>query len=385
MSVNRKLRFSMLELTPLFHTTADALDAGLVIVDTTSQVLYLNAEAERLLEVAARDATGRNLVVLLRDYQADALVRQVLETAERQDSTIQPVFSGRTLRLRCLPIAGRDDPGLVTGALLLIRDLTQLSQLERSRRDMVANVSHELRTPLASLKLLVETLQSDPPPEVAQRMLGQVAEEVDAINQLVDELHELSQIESGRISLKLQPAALGPVLARALSRIRPQAERKELQVVAEASDTLPPALIDTERIGQVLINLLHNAIKFTAPGGTVAARALAVDVEEQRPTVGVVRGPAPSHDDQMPLPEAFSPGLYLVVEVRDTGIGIPEQELPRIFERFYKVDRARTRNSGGTGLGLAIAKHLIEGHGGTLWATSQEGIGSSFFFALPAA
>jgi two-component system phosphate regulon sensor histidine kinase PhoR len=375
----------MLELTSLFHTTANALDSGLVIVDTTLQVLYLNGEAERLLEASARDAIGRGLIVLLRDYQADALVRQVIETAERQESTIQPVFSGRILRLRCLPISGRDDPGIITGVLLLIRDLTQLSQLERSRRDLVANVSHELRTPLASLKLLVETLQSDPPPDVARRMLGHVAEEVDAINQLVDELHELSQIESGRIALKLQPAPLGPVITRALTRIRPQAERKELHVEAVAPDSLPPALIDTERIGQVLINLLHNAIKFTGPGGTILTLACAVLVEERNPSLGLLRVPAAAAAPEMALPEPFNPGLYLIVEVRDSGIGIPPQELPRIFERFYKVDRARTRNSGGTGLGLAIAKHLIEGHGGIIWARSEEGVGSSFFFALPVA
>jgi two-component system, OmpR family, phosphate regulon sensor histidine kinase PhoR len=356
----------MLELTSLFHTTASALDAGLIIVDTTCQVLYLNPEAERLLEVSARDAVGRQLIVSLRDYQADALARQVLETAEQQDSTIQPVFSGRTLRLRCLPVSGREDPGIVTGALLLIRDLTQLSQLERSRRDLVANVSHELRTPLASLKLLVETLQSEPPADVAHRMLGQVAEEVDAINQLVDELHELSQIEAGRVALKLQPLPLLPVITRSIGRIRPQAERKGIKLYAELPETLPFVLIDADRVGQVLINLLHNAVKFTAPDGTIRTRAFVVEQGE----AAVAQ---------------LGAGSHVVVEVRDSGIGIPEQEIPRVFERFYKVDRARTRNSGGTGLGLAIAKHLIEGHGGTIWASSEEGVGSSFFFALPLA
>lgn len=372
----------MLDLTPLFHTAAQALDAGLVIVDTTSYVLYLNLEAERMLDVSARDAVGKGLIVLLRDYQADALVRQVIETNERMESTIQPVFSGRTLRLRCLPITGRDDPGIVTGVLLLIRDLTQLSLLERSRRDMVANVSHELRTPLASLKLLVETLQSDPPPPVARRMLGQVAEEIDAINQLVDELHELSQIESGRIAIKLQPTPFVPVITRSLSRIRPQAERKGIEIIATIPDELPLVLIDPERIGQVLINLLHNAVKFTGGGGEIIVRVFELEVEEARPSLGL---PKVAEAAQMALPQPFNPGTYLAVEVRDSGIGIPEQELPRIFERFYKVDRARTRNVGGTGLGLAIAKHLIEGHGGMIWASSQEGVGSTFFFVLPLA
>lgn len=374
----------MFDLSPLFHTVALALDAGLVIVDTTLQVLYLNPEAERLLDISADNAKGRGLIISLRDYQADALVRHVVEHAEQQDSTLQPVLSGRTLRLRCLPITGRDDPGFVTGALLLIRDMTQISQLERSRRDLVANVSHELRTPLASLKLLVETLQSEPPPAVASRMLGQVAEEIDAINQLVDELHELSQIEAGRIALKLQPLPLGPVVARALSRIKPQAERKGLDVGAESMDDLPPLLIDPDRIGQVLINVLHNAVKFTGTGGKITIRAFSANVSAENPTSATALVELPE-GRELPLPQPFNPGPYTIVEVRDSGIGIPEQDLPRIFERFYKVDRARTRNVGGTGLGLAIAKHLVEGHGGLIWVTSVEGDGSSFFFALSAA
>ena len=313
---------------------------------------------------------------------------------------LRPLQGGRTLRLRAQPISTDG----MHGAVLLVRDVTQLSMLERARRDMVANVSHELRNPLASVKLLVETLQSEPPPAIAQDMLNKMAQEVDAIAQLVDELHELSQIESGRVALQLAPTALAPVVARALERIRPQAERKALHISAQVADCLPPALMDSSRIGQVLLNLLHNAVKFTPVGGDITIRAFVITIGAEAQRIGYVErrtpGASPPADERrsvaapplarqgrptVDMPQPLAPGDWMLVTVADTGIGIPAEDLPRIFERFYKVDRARTRNASGTGLGLAIAKHLIEGHGGSVWATSIEGAGSTFFFALPLA
>jgi two-component system phosphate regulon sensor histidine kinase PhoR len=344
---------------PLFQTAAASLDAGMVVVDPNRRIAYLNRQAEEMLEIGGGLA-GQSLITALRDHQADALVAEVLHDCEPRETAMKPIASGRTLRLRCTALAPE---GRLAGAMLLIRDITQISMLERSRRDLVANVSHELRTPLASLKLLVETVQSDPPPEVARHMLGQMSQEIDAVTQLVDELHELSQIESGRVTLKLAPQPIGPVVERALERIRPQADRKQIAVAAELAAEEHLALMDADRIGQVLLNLLHNAVKFTSAGGSVLVRA------DLAPHDG---GPQSS-------------GPWLRVSVSDTGIGIPAQDLPRIFERFYKVDRSRTRNAGGTGLGLAIAKHLVEGHGGRLWVDSAEGRGSTFSFTLPTA
>ncbi|NTU81507.1 MAG: cell wall metabolism sensor histidine kinase WalK [Chloroflexales bacterium] len=304
---------------------------------------------------------------MLRDHQADALVAESLGDGEPRELALKPIASGRTLRLRCTPLS---PGGQVSGALLLIHDVTQISMLERARRDLVANVSHELRTPLASLRLLVETVQSEPPPAITHRMLGQMAQEIDAVTQLVDELHELAQIESGRVTLKLSPTPLLPVVERAIERIRPQAERKQISILAEIHAEQHLALIDADRIGQVLLNLLHNAVKFTLEGGAVVVRAALVTCESP------AGGPACDQPGD---------GDWIQVSVSDTGIGIPSQDLPRIFERFYKVDRARTRHVGGTGLGLAIAKHLVEGHSGRLWADSAEGRGSTFSFTLPVA
>jgi two-component system, OmpR family, phosphate regulon sensor histidine kinase PhoR len=387
--------------SPLFRAAADALDSGLIIVDQEREVRYLNEQAEALLDVADGEGIGEGLIALVRDYQADTLVREVLSDGEVRELAIQPFSGGRTLRLR----AERLDASDLSGAVLLVRDVTQLNLLERARRDMVANVSHELRTPLASVKLLVETLQSGPPPPIAERMLSQMAQEVDSVTQLVDELHELSQIESGRVALQLAPTALAPIAQRAIERIRPQAERKGLHVGAEVPEQLPPVLMDAGRIGQVLLNLLHNALKFTPEGGTITIRAFVFTVAPDAPKTGYVERRVSDEPHDYPpgerrqrtsppkqtgrptvaMPQPLGSGEWMLISVTDTGVGIPRAELPRIFERFYKVDRARTRNAGGTGLGLAIAKHLVEGHGGWIWATSEEGRGSTFYVVLPLA
>lgn len=352
--------------SPLFHAVAEASDAGLVILDETREVHYLNTKAEELLGVESQVAVSQGFITLVRDYQADLLVADVLGDGHARAMVLQPLLSGRSLRLYVAPIAVEQ----LRGVVLFVRDVTQLSLLERARRDMVVNVSHELRTPLASVKLLAETVQSDPPPEVAQRMLKQMAQEIDALIQLVDELHELSKIESGRVALKLASTPLEQVVTRAIERIRPQAERKSMQIHSSLPAQLPPVLVDMDRIGQVFLNLLHNAIKFTPEGGHVQLQADLLTIE----------GPTSCAQKNVP---ALPAGDWVLVSITDTGIGIPIQDLPRIFERFYKVDRARTRHSPGTGLGLAIAKHLVEGHGGKIWATSEEGAGSTFFLTLP--
>ena len=387
--------------TPIFHAAISALDSGLVVVDQERQIRYLNQNAAILLGVENENALGEGLITLVRDYQADTLVQDVIHDGEAREIVLQQMIGGRALRLRTRLV---DTPDL-RGAVVLIRDVTQLSILERARRDMVANVSHELRTPLASVKLLVETLQSDPPPTIAERMLNQMAQEVDAVTQLVDELHELSQIESGRVALQLAPTALAPVAQRAIERIRPQAERKMLRVCAEVPDRLPPVLMDAGRIGQVLLNLLHNAIKFTPSDGRITIRAAVFTIAPDSPRIGYIerrfdagplndateerrqRPPAISQHGRptLAIPQPLGLGDWMLITVADTGVGIPRAELPRIFERFYKVDRARTRNAGGTGLGLAIAKHLVEGHGGRIWAISEDGNGSTFYFVLPLA
>lgn len=380
----------------LFGTLLPAFDAGVAVIDSDRFVRSLNRQLEELVNLPRDAIINRGVIALIRDHQADEMIARSLHDGETREMILQPLGNRRMLRLRVTSFSVQDR----AGAILLIRDMTQLSMLERARRDMVANVSHELRTPLASVKLLVETLQTNPPPPIAQRMLGHMAQEVDAITQLVNELHELSQIESGRVALHLTPHPLGPIVNRALERIQPQAIRKQLQIEAFLADDLPLILVDEERIGQVLLNLLHNAVKFTGEQGRIHITAAVMEASTGNPRNGVLDAqydclttnelyrrvlPPVAATTSVTLPNEHAAGSWLLVGVSDTGIGIPSQDLPRIFERFYKVDRARTRNSGGTGLGLAIAKHLIEGHGGKIWALSREGIGSVFLLTLPIA
>jgi two-component system phosphate regulon sensor histidine kinase PhoR len=236
--------------------------------------------------------------------------------------------------------------------LLLVQDLTRLRRLETVRRDFVSNLSHELRTPLASLKALAETLQEgaleDPP--AARRFIGQIEIEVDALTQMANELLELSKIESGRFSLNRSPVAPCDLLHSASQRMQVQAERANIILSVECAPDLPKVQVDSQRLEQVLVNLIHNAVKFTRPGGEVALLAELID-------------------------------SFLRFAVRDTGVGIPAEELSRVFERFYRVDRSRTGS--GTGLGLSIAKHIVEAHGGKIWVESTEGRGSTFYFTIP--
>jgi two-component system phosphate regulon sensor histidine kinase PhoR len=239
-----------------------------------------------------------------------------------------------------------------SGSLLLAQDLTRVRRLETVRRDFISNISHELRTPLASLKALTETLQggalSDP--EAGPRFLGRIHAEVDALTQMAQELLDLSRIESGQVELVLTPLDPKKLLSSAADRMKLQAERAGVRLHVHCADDLQGVRVDKARLEQVLVNLIHNAVKFTKPGGEIALGA-----------------------------ESTSGGV--VFAVRDTGVGIPSESLSRIFERFYRVDRSRTGS--GTGLGLSISRHIVEAHGGRIWANSREGEGSVFYFEIP--
>jgi two-component system phosphate regulon sensor histidine kinase PhoR len=245
---------------------------------------------------------------------------------------------------------------------VLIEDLTELRRLERARRDFVANISHELRTPLASVRLLAETLEDaiDTNPDKAQVFVEKIEQEVEFLSELVSELLELSRIESGSISMNIAPVSSEMLVREVMARLLPQAQRQRVNLRTEIEQGQTQVAADSKQIARVLVNLVHNAIKFTPSGGTIV--------------IGTRL-----------LPD----NLYQAFFVRDTGTGIPPEELPRIFERFYKVSQARSRGNfagpggGGTGLGLAIAGHVVEAHGGRFSAQSELGKGSTFTFTLP--
>ncbi|MGQ9554994.1 MAG: ATP-binding protein [Anaerolineae bacterium] len=321
---------------------------GVVIVDADGQVLLANPAAMRLLGLGeGEQPVGKPIANVVADSNIRLVWQRSHESRQEHEIMIEMPEKGLFMRAVATPIAGAR-PG---GEALVLQDLTQVRRLETVRRDFISNISHELRTPLASLKALVETLQDGALEDfsVAADFLQRMEVEVDALTQMVQELLELSRIESGQVPIRLAKVFVSDIASEPLERLRPQAERKglTLEVGLPPEDIL--VLADLERTRQVVTNIVHNAIKFTPSGGKV--------------TLSVAHS-----------------GNEVVFSVADTGVGIPPHDLPRIFERFYKADRARA--SGGTGLGLAIAKHLIQAQGGRIWAESREGRGSTFYFTL---
>jgi len=331
-------------------TVLDQMTDGVLIADSQGIIQFANPAAGKLFQTS--DPIHRSLTEVVRNHQLVEAWRRCQQTSQMQSESIEAPTRHQFLQLVVIP----DQHS--SGSLLLVQDLTRVRRLETVRRDFISNLSHELRTPLASLKALAETLQDgalDDPP-AARRFIDQIQIEVDALTQMVTELLELSRIESGRLSLDLQPVAPYDLLDSAARRMQLQTERAGLSLRVECGDNLPKVKIDTQRLEQVLVNLIHNAVKFTQAGGEVILGADIVPVGEAR--IGEVR-----------------------FAVRDTGIGIPMEDVSRIFERFYRVDKSRTGS--GTGLGLSIAKHIVEAHGGKIWAESVEGRGSAFYFLIP--
>jgi len=344
------------EMVALITTERDRMAAilsnmgdGIFVVDGDSKVTTVNRAAQRILQLSENEVLGSTFVKAVRDYELDGILQRCLKTKEQQVGTVETSPRKQFLRVMATPL---EDGG---GCLLLLQDLTELRRLETVRRDFVANISHELRTPTASIKALAETLRDGAidDPTVAKDFLAKINAEVDKLTQMVQELGDLSRIESGEASIRKKPFDIAEAIEQVAGRLKAQADRAGLSLGIEIASSLPQALGDRDRVEQVLVNLIHNAIKFTPPGGRVSVSAKAK-------------------------------GNSLLVSVTDTGVGISAEDLPRIFERFYKTDRART-GGGGTGLGLAIAKHIVEAHSGRIWAESAEGKGSIFSFTLPLA
>ena len=322
----------------------DRMTDGVLIADAGGQVQFANPAIERLFDI--QKAVGRRVVEVLHQPQLIEAWQRSRETGETQEESVELPARRRFLQLVVLP------DRQAGGSLLLVQDLTRVRRLETVRRDFISNISHELRTPLASLKALTETLRDGAleDPKAASRFLGRIETEVDALTQMATELLELSRIESGQVPLELKAVPAAALLLSAAERMRAQVERAGLVLRLDTAQDMTEVWADPPRLEQVLVNLIHNAVKFTRPGGEVV---LAAQTEAD----------------------------FVRFSVRDSGVGIPADDLERIFERFYKADRARS--GGGTGLGLSISRHLVEAHGGRIWAESTEGQGSTFYFTIP--
>jgi two-component system phosphate regulon sensor histidine kinase PhoR len=338
------------------QTLRDALDAGVIRVDGGLHIVEANRAAHALLGHDPASLAGRSLMEAFMDPTVEALAARARTDRLRPASgEIRPAGpDGRALAIRAQATADGD------GAWLILYDVSELRRLQRIRTEFIDNLSHELRTPLTTVSLLAETLQREAdgageaiPPRMRER-IAKIEVETGHLVQMVNELLDLSRIEGGGTLQMADGVDMSRLAADAAERLRLFAERQAVTFRLETPPGLPPIRGDAARLGQVVVNLVHNAVKFSPDGGEVTIRT----------TV---------HDGQ------------LVTSVEDHGIGIPRVARDRIFERFYKVDRARQRgeSGGGTGLGLAISRHVVEQHGGRIWVESQEGSGSTFSFALP--
>ncbi len=324
------------------------LQDGVILTDAEGRVVRLNRAAERMLETTEQAAVGRPYMQVSRDHQLATQLRGALSGDQRADVTIEYGLDRMVLQATASVVQGVSE----RLGLIVLRDITRLRQLEMMRRDFVANVSHELRTPLTSIRALAETLEAGAidDPQLTDEFLSRILGEVDRLTALVEDLLDMARLEAGRSPLNLQTVEPGELVQRGADRLRPQVERARLTLTVEVVEGLVPIAVDRTRIEQVLLNLVHNAIKFTPPGGKI--------------TILVERD-----------------GRFITTTVQDTGVGISIADQARIFERFYKSDKAR--HSEGTGLGLAIAKHIVQLHGGLISLESQPGEGARFRFSLP--
>jgi two-component system phosphate regulon sensor histidine kinase PhoR len=329
---------------------------GVMVLDCRGRVLQVNPALERMFDVTRIEARGHPCSDVFRHPQLDTLVSTVLTKRISEEDEILLHPNGRCLHIEASVTAcDRENEAC---AVLVFHDVTDLRRLENIRKDFVANVSHELRTPLTSIKGYIEALLdgAKDDPDISTKFLDIILKQSDRLNLILEDLLQLSKIESGQVLFKREPLHIRRVIERTLAMIKPLADKKGHRLVSFVEDDLPTVLGDEERLTQVMSNLLDNAVKYTPEKGTI--------------TVAV----HPVSDN------AEQPALVTAVElsVTDTGIGIPELDRPRVFERFYRVDKARSRELGGTGLGLAIVRHIVEGQGGRVWVEANTPTGSRF-------
>ena len=324
---------------------------GLLLLDRTQKIYLANRAFKNLFGLKI-ELRGKTILETLRLHELDELVKRVQIEGQVFDYELKlPDLSERWLRVNAAVISNSARER--EGTILVFHDLTRLKQLERTREEFVANVSHELRTPLSLIKGYVETLLDGAhnDPDVAERFLKIIQRNASRLDLLIQDLLSISALESGRIKLNLQPVELRPLVEKVFTDLHAKAENKNVSLVNEMPGHAARA--DGNRLEQVFANLVDNAIKYGRANGTVKI------------------GEKTAEDGQL---EIF---------VQDDGPGIPLESLNRVFERFYRVDKARSRDQGGTGLGLSIVKHIVQAHGGEVRVESELGKGSTFFFTLP--
>lgn len=335
------------KLSAIFNSMIE----GIIIIDKTGRIVSVNPTVEKIFGVLKREAEGKIFLEAVRNHDIAEIISEILQKGRPVSAEIALIYPARRIfEVNAAPIF---DNQAVGGCLMVIHDITEIRRLETVRSDFVANVSHELKTPLTSIKGFVETLLEGAleDKENNRNFLKIIHEHTERLNSLVDDLLSLSHLESKEIVLKKTNFNLKEQVENIILGFSSQLKKKNIAIKNE----LPAGITltaDKERLGQVVTNLIDNAIKFNREKGLVR-----IFSEES--------------------------GGQTKITVEDSGIGIPEKDIPRIFERFYRVDKARSRELGGTGLGLSIVKHIVELHHGRVGVESTEGLGSRFWFSLP--
>ncbi len=329
-----------------------SMSDGVVAVDCSGNILLINPAVERMFNITYEKSMGKGVIEVIRNFDLEKLLHKALDSRETITQELQMfVPDPKTFRVSTAPLTNESG---VVGVVAIMRDVTAFREVERMKTDFVANVSHELKTPLTSLKGFVETLLDGALEErdTARHFLEIINDEADRLNRLINDLLSLSKIEAKHQEINKVTLNLDKLIYNTVSILSPQAGEKNITLNVDTTTPLPVLKADEDMIGQLLINLIDNAIKYTPAGGRIDVHAL-----------------------------NWEHGVK--VAVSDTGIGIERESIPRLFERFYRVDKARSREMGGTGLGLAIVKHILEVHNGKIEVDSMVGQGSTFTVYIP--
>jgi len=335
------------------RTLFDSMTEGVLLLNREGRVQLANRRFTELFDLGAKVA-GRTVLEATRSHEMEELAASAARSGQWTGRTLRlPGSPERHVEVNAAPIGGTGTER--EGLLVVLHDVTRLRQLENTRQEFVANVSHELRTPLSLIKGYAETLLdgAHEDPTVREKFLGTIHRNAQRLELLIEDLLTISSLESGQVRLDPEPVALRPLVERMAEDFSTRAQTRDAHISVEVPDLTVRA--DAGRLQQVLGNLLDNAVKYGRAGGRITIGARAV------------------------------PEGWVEVCVGDDGPGIPSDALDRIFERFYRVDKARSREQGGTGLGLSIVKHIVKAHGGKVWAESELGNGTRVFFTVPAA
>jgi two-component system phosphate regulon sensor histidine kinase PhoR len=327
---------------------------GVIVTDSSEKIILMNPSLRKIFLVDT-NPEGKKPLEVIRNTAVQDIVDKIIQGKQglaTEEITVS-VPEEKILKVNGVPIVRNNE---FEGAILVFHDITELRRLEQIRQDFVANVSHELRTPISSIKGYAETLLEGAleDKDNAKEFISIIYQDSNRLANLINDLLDLSKIESGKMKMNFVPLDAASVIKRAVTVIENQAKGKSISFKLNLAPELPKIKADETRFSQVMINLLDNAIKYTSENGSVTVTAKVVNNSLQ-------------------------------VDIEDTGIGISEKDLPRIFERFYRVDKARSRELGGTGLGLSIVKHIVQAHSGQVWVKSELGLGSTFSFTIPLA